>query len=82
MRWPAPDPDAPYVVHLALRFLLPLALGAALGLGLEALFGVWALAIILPGAMVYCVRELRWIKRMKAEIAADQARFAELARHR
>lgn len=80
MRWPAPAPDAPITTRIVLRLLLPIGVGAGIALGLDALMGLWSLAILLPAAMIYCVRELRWIKRMKAEILADQARLEELRR--
>lgn len=78
--WPVPAPDAPLTVHIALRLLLPLALGSAIGLGSVALFGVWALAVILPVVLIWNAREMRWLKRMKAETLADLARLEELRR--
>lgn len=80
MRWPAPAPEAPLTVHIALRLLLPIALGATIGLGSVALFGVWCLVVIVPAAMVWNVREMRWLKRTKAEALADLARLEELRR--
>lgn len=80
LRYPAPAPDAPFTVRIALRLLLPIAVGVGIGLGLNALMGIWCLAVLLPGAMVYSVRELRWINRMKAEMARDMARLEELRR--
>lgn len=80
MRWPTPAPDAPLIVHVALRMVLPIAVGAAIGSTLGALLGAWAVLVIVPPALVWNARELRWIKRMKAEMVADQARMEELLR--
>lgn len=79
-RWPAPAPDAPMTTFIALRLLLPLAVGSAIGFGSVALLGVWALAVILPAALLYTFREMRWLKRTRAEMEADLARFEELLR--
>jgi uncharacterized protein (DUF983 family) len=78
--WPAPAPDAPMTVFIALRLLLPLAIGSAIGFGSVALLGVWALAVILPAVLIYCIREMRWIRRQQVEMAAELARFQELMR--
>jgi hypothetical protein len=78
--WPAPAPDAPMTVHIALRLLLPLAIGSAIGFGSVALLGVWSLAVILPVVFVWNLREMRWLKRARREMEADLARFQELTR--
>jgi hypothetical protein len=79
--WPAPAPDAPMTVFIALRLLLPLAIGSAIGFGSVALLGVWSLAVILPAAFVWNIREMRWLKRTRREMEADLARFQELRRN-
>lgn len=78
--WPAPEPDAPLTVRITLRLLLPLALGAAIGLGSVALFGVWCLVVIVPAVLIWNWREQRWLARTKREMAADLARLEELRR--
>lgn len=79
--WPAPAPDAPMTTFIALRLLLPLAIGSLIGFGSVALFGVWAIAVIVPAALLYCFREMRWLKRQQAEMAAELERFHAMTRN-
>jgi hypothetical protein len=68
------------VSDLFKRLLLPLAIGVLLGWGGTALFGVetWII-VITPPLLIWCAREIRWSRRMRQEILADQARLLELA---
>lgn len=79
--WPAPAPDAPMTTFIALRLLLPIVVGSAIGFGSVALFGLWALAVILPAVFVWNFREMRWLRRTRREMEADLARFHELTRN-
>lgn len=62
------------------RLLAPLAVGALIGWGGTALVGAetWII-IITPPLLIWCAREIRWSRRMRQQILADQARLLELA---
>lgn len=71
------------VVRIVLRRLvLPLVGGLAIGWLAQALIPWQVLvAVVGIGAPIFVVRELRWIKRQRRELAASQERLNEFLAH-
>lgn len=82
LRWPMPPDDASYPRRLAQLVLLPVVVGLGGGLLLAELLGsTLYMLIVLPIALVWSIKEARWLARQKRELLDAQAEFERTFRH-